>query len=335
MSRIEQNIDIVLASLNERIKDLETGSSMIARHRELAFNLPIYASPALVTASGWEKLLHDSSLDLEARGIREADLTDEFFFKELGIELKDIDPRGDFAALRPADIAVAFTAGLAGAFASAYFEEVLDKIHKVSHCAEKSDNPVIQYLGKVLKHNGSPMDKMRGRKHRLKYGHDILNPFEVWDDLAEQYGGNRKALLHWAKHLMSDSLSKEGLPLPGSSYFRDFLQENFTAAQYQKYLTVKSRDLAGASLVEGILRGYRFCEKVKGGEPIRENYRFFQTNVMAHSVCFVSGIMLGSLNYGSLALMCVYVARCLLFDRQVSRRIDIRFDELERLVSES
>jgi hypothetical protein len=227
----------------------------------------------------------------------------------------------DFERMTGADIAVAFLSGFAGAMAAYWLKEPLAMIHNVSHGAARSDNWLIQKTGELLKHGGSPMDSVRGLKHRLKYGHDILNPFEVWSDLTNAYGGPVKGALHWIRHLAADTLSSEGLPLPGSSLFRDFLLENLSYDNYKTFATVKARDLAGAGLTSAILAAYRRC-RLYESNATNPNYRYFATNLLAHGTCLISGVMLGSFNYGNVMLIGRNVIRLASYNKQLTNSLD-------------
>lgn len=125
----------------------------------------------------------------------------------------------------------------------------LDDIHQVASTGEpQSDNIVKDVFAKILHHQGDWMDKVptnsnnvksyvsRGAKqisegvwssdatgagpHRIFWGHDIFsihgdNPFSL---LIQEYGIGR-GVLQAIRHLVADTCSHQGLPLPFSSYF--------------------------------------------------------------------------------------------------------------------
>ena len=59
--------------------------------------------------------------------------------------------------------------------------------------------------------------------HRLLFGHDVLAtgkgliPFNPFTLMFEQQG--LAGVLQAARHLIADTMSKQGLPVPGSSFF--------------------------------------------------------------------------------------------------------------------
>ncbi len=271
-------------------------------------NLIIYNSP------DWSSLVSISTKDLALRGISLENISIDALWNELDIcnyKYEDV-----FTLLNKRDIAVSFIAGIAGTITSNKLLDPLSKVHGLEY--RKDNNPILWNIQNWLKHSGSPMDKVRGRKHRLKFGHDILNPFEVWSELVETYGGNFKAALHWIKHLTADSLSIEGVPLPGHSLFREFLVENLSPEEFTAYLGVKTRDLLGASLTASILKAYFFLCRQKYDYSTKPNYQFYLSHMIAYSTCLITGLMLGSLNYGSLVLFGKNVIQSCLYDLKIS-----------------
>jgi hypothetical protein len=274
-----------------------------------------------------------STLPAERKShLEKADVSLERIAEELGVDKATYDPYGEFDSLTPSDICVAFIAGLSGSLASLWLETPLNYLHNVAHGAETTDSWLLKKIVKFLNHPASPMDKVMGLKHRLKFGHDLLNPFEVWDSLAKQYGGNIGAGLYFIKHLATDTLSKEGLPLPGHSLFRNFLNDHLKYEDYQRYFTIKARDMAGAALVSAILAIYHSFMKNTQREASIKSYRHYLVNLFAHSVCLVSGIMLGSLNYGSAFLAGKATVQLVLCDIRVGKRLDEKLEELHRRV---
>jgi hypothetical protein len=276
----------------------------------------------------WSDLVQYSQNSLEGRHVGVAETSLDHLWSDLNPGLVFEKQHADFERMTGADIAVAFLGGFAGALASYWLKEPLEKIHNVSHGAATSDNWLIQKTGELLKHGGSPMDSVRGLKHRLKYGHDILNPFEVWGDLTNAYGGPVKGGLHWIRHLAADTLSCEGLPLPGSSLFRDFLLENLSYDNYKTFGTIKARDLAGAGLTAAILAAYRRCRLYESNSAT-PNYRYFATNLLAHGTCLISGLMMGSFNYGAVTLIGRNVIRLASYNKQLVRSLDADLNILE------
>jgi hypothetical protein len=146
--------------------------------------------------------------------------------------IKDYEQYFESEELEFKDIVFAIIIGLAGSFITT--SEKLQEFFRLFHDKPKTDeNPNIlqKKAHEILKHSGQDMDQQGkfanrdGGKvpfgfHRLFFGHDILswkgdNPFQL---LVKQFGfleGIKKAFLH----LIADSCSKQGLPVPGHSVF--------------------------------------------------------------------------------------------------------------------
>lgn len=248
-------------------------------------------------------------------------------------------------SLQAEDLIIAFIAGFAGSLSSYALTDTFNKVHGYSDsnnkgalewygkAGEQKDHPVLHQLSKLLRHPSSAMDKLPGAakygglNHRLKYGHDFFNPFEVWGKLTNQYGGNFKASIEWVRHLTADTFSKEGLPIPGHSLFRSTISEQL-GRDWTKYMTVKARDVTGAALVSAILTGHdgylKFVKKI----DTKNTYARYQRNIAAYSTCLISGLMLGSLNYAALVLLAKNSIQLIAIDNKISRNID---DSLETI----
>ncbi|SDB69818.1 hypothetical protein [Butyrivibrio sp. INlla16] len=129
-------------------------------------------------------------------------------------------------------------------------KDFLDKIHEVSNSDNPSDkNKIIDLFSKILKHKGDWMDQVPviqedGRvvskfvnrnaqevskyiwkgsantPHRIFWGHDIFslsqdNPFFLE---IKQYGF-AEGVLQAVRHILADTCSKQGLPIPTSSWW--------------------------------------------------------------------------------------------------------------------
>lgn len=130
------------------------------------------------------------------------------------------------------DYCYAVAIGLAGVLISTHEElgHYLDQIHKAASGASGEYDRFQTFLGNILHHKGDHIDVMGdtfinrdkqnayGLFHRLLWGHDILdagedNPIKL---MYEQDG--LRGILQAVRHLLADTTSKQGLPLPGSSF---------------------------------------------------------------------------------------------------------------------
>lgn len=188
-------------------------------------------------------------------------------------KIKNYDQFFDTEELEFYDIMFAILIGLVGSFITT--SEKLKEFLRLFHdTPTKNDSPntIQEQANKLLEHSGQDMDQQgkftnrNGGKvpfgfHRLFFGHDILswkgdNPFQL---LIKQFGffeGIKKAFLH----LIADTCSKQGLPIPGHSIFdiksgddvSNILYEiskkinpEKVQAVYQNLFTIHASDLLG------------------------------------------------------------------------------------------
>lgn len=208
--------------------------------------------------------------------------------------------------------------------------EWLSGIHDAASGASSNTSVVQTALGKLFAHKGDAIDKMavRGNDdaetyrlfHRLLFGHDPLSTFGLGDKnavpdnpfvlmfLQEGNDGKRlgiRGVLQALRHLVGDTFSNQGLPLPGSSYFDttritpngerpwnyliDVSQQlsvesagNKKMAEplYEHLFTVRAQDLAGSVLVCGATDIYLKARK------INDAVRKAQIRLVSYSMAF-------------------------------------------------
>lgn len=250
-------------------------------------------------------------------------------------------------SIQAEDVIVALIGGFAGALSSYALTDTFNKVHGYSDSknkgslewygkeSERAKHPIFHRLAKLLRHPSSPMDEIGGRygtiNHRLNYGHDLFNPFEVWDKLTEEYGGNFSAAVEWVRHLIADTFTPEGLPLPGHSLFRGVLLEHL-GRDWTKYLTIKARDVTGAALVSGILSGHDAYLRLVKKVDTKNSYARYQRNMTAYATCLICGLMLGSLNYAALVLLAKNSIQLVGVDRMISKELDQSLDQLRKQI---
>ena len=157
-------------------------------------------------------------------------------------EYEDIISEEINSELTGVDYAFAIMVGVAGAVLtnSKNVQKVLDEIHQIASAPKKKNDTVFQSIIKtLLGHYQSNIDTMpigqngqrvfptrsggasRSGPHRIFWGHDILsfnrdNPFAL---MIEQTGSVTKGIIAALKHLTADTFSKQGLPVPTSSWW--------------------------------------------------------------------------------------------------------------------
>lgn len=220
------------------------------------------------------------------------------------------------------DVTAVFVAGLAGAFTSHLLKDKFAALH---------DGPFSkQHSGEII--DRVPGSGVGGFFHRLKHGHDLFNPFEIdWDRYAPQKGlvGIAASFWPWLRHLLQDTFSREGLPIPGNTVLRKLLLETIELDYntYRSLLTVKMRDLVGATLTTAIIEGYVYAPAVLGGRVERwAGYRHLTLATGAHLVGVGAGLLLPtpSLNYGSAAAAAYFGAKLIAAIRAVDRILSDR-----------
>jgi hypothetical protein len=220
---------------------------------------------------------------------------------------------------------------------------ILADIHDGNY--RKGNNPLLYKLQEAFKHPDNPFDNLEGAFHRLRYGHDIFNwnqtapdGTELWAEMVRKHGGvdilpfgniNRfLGLLNTIGRYLAlytfDSFSKQGLPLPFSSYlnkieinelgetaFENRLESLVGGRQdiYDTFLTIKARDIFGTALTTTLLGAYRKILEKKGYK-ISKNQKYYEMNCIAYFIVFTGclgisafDLKTASMNYPSLAML--------------------------------
>jgi hypothetical protein len=255
-----------------------------------------------------------------------------------------------FASWKSADIPVILLAGLAGALGSYFTRDFFAEMHDNWGRTSTTNGG----------HGGEPIDRVPGSDqsggwgHRWEYGHDLLNPFEVdWDEYMKiaQASGTvlpvwMKAAFYWVRHLFQDSFSKEGLPLPGHSYFLRFLnwlQHLLSGGTEGKpwidpkrdnemlkiFGTIKMRDVAGTALTTIIMKLYLWGTEDSWKEAnSKQNYRTCSLMLGAYWVNLCVGLMVPqkakTLNIPAIPLIARYLWALLRINSEVSGLLQSR-----------
>lgn len=226
------------------------------------------------------------------------------------------------------DYCFSVTVGLAGVFFSTNerIDVYLQDIHKsASGVSGKYDN-FQQLIGRILHHAGDTIDQVNGkfinRKgdnawglfHRLLWGHDVLsikedNPFWL---MINQNG--IVGIIQVVRHLLADTMSHQGLPLPGSSfldhkvkrgektkisnYLIDIAKKlsegndggNIEAERiYSHMFTLRAQDIAGTSFVQLLSASYVNAREIK------DEIRISQIKLVSYAICFWGEALYGSI----------------------------------------
>ncbi|MCF2618170.1 hypothetical protein JQM68_13405 [Oscillibacter valericigenes] len=229
------------------------------------------------------------------------------------------------ATLDAWDYCYAIAIGLAGVFIATNdaFAKYLEQIHKAASGASGEYDVFQAFLGKALHHEGDYIDAMampfKNRNggnaypifHRLLWGHDILstnvdNPFVL---MFNQKG--LSGILQAVQHLLADTASKQGLPLPGSS-FLDIADENNKTSNYlikvaqqlseesiglksnaqeiyAHMMTIRAQDISAGVVVKLMSELYFKLRRIE------DEIRCAEIRLIAYTVNFVGEAVVGSM----------------------------------------
>lgn len=220
------------------------------------------------------------------------------------------------------DLAVVFIAGIIGGVfsSSRQVENLFQNIHDGS--SVKNPKGILE---KILHHAGDEIDKggsfitRNGDRpafgfHRLFFGHDILslnddNPLLL---MIGQYGF-LKGPIQLMRHLIADTFSKQGLPMPGHS-FLDYIKDNGQTSNYLVELTKKLSEGTNVNSVEAFnhLFSIRMSDAISQGltwaiisayikyRGIEDKIKVSQMKLSAYSISFFTNAIAGMKRTGGL-----------------------------------
>lgn len=226
------------------------------------------------------------------------------------------------STLDVADYCFTFLFGLLGAIISTNekLEAYLADIHKAASEADGEYDKFQLLMGKVLHHKGDSIDKMCRRDgsstyimfHRLLWGHDILsgggdNPFRL---MISQENSKIRGVLQALRHLIADTMSKQGLPMPGSSVL-DYVNEDGKTTNYvidlannlsieafdnkamsqeiySHLFTIRAQDIAGGVLAKVLTEVYFKARKIE--DKLRKSQMLF----MVYAINFFAEAVIGA-----------------------------------------
>ena len=254
------------------------------------------------------------------------------------------------------------------------FSIYLEDIHKSASGASGEYDKLQTVLGKLLYHKGDDIDTItapfKNRKggnaygafHRLLWGHDILssqedNPIVL---MVKQRG--LSGIIQAFQHLVADTASKQGLPLPGSSYL-DFEKENGSLSNYlikvseeisvesvgnkrlaqsiySHMFTIRAQDCAGNVVIENLSLGYFKARNIS------DQTRIIQFKLISYIIAFLGHFYIGSLRQEGVPYFNVtefkglvgYLTELYIVGwkdvREMSRRSDACVNKSEQVISD-
>ncbi len=244
------------------------------------------------------------------------------------------EPKGRLESdMDEGDVAFCVIAGLACAVFSTNkaVAEWFEGVHDAASGGDNQLDSVQKILGKILSHEGDNIDLFDDGSgfvtrdgenayplfHRLLFGHDILsgggegfvndNPFIL---MIEQKGQRLPGIIQAVRHLLADTMSKQGLPVPGSSYLDtvrdngrpwnriiDWSQDLAARAYgdkrkaeelYEHVFTVRFQDMVGSGAVEALNAMYAHAR------GIADEIRRAQIRLLSVAVAFFGEAAIGA-----------------------------------------
>jgi len=249
-------------------------------------------------------------------------------------DLSELNTLPDFAEdllpnWLPADVFVMLGVGFVSALISSSLREPFDRMH------DRWSKVYFEDGG----HAGQSIDatehiqKYGARLHRPGHGHDILNPFEVnWGDYFSEgsQAGLATKLRAWLRHLAQDCFSRQGLPLPGSSYIRGIIETILKGSKtwlgvsqfdlYEAAGTLKARDFVGMTAAPLLIKIYVLGTEFDNKKRFM-NYRYLSLSLGALVSSLAFGLMMHhpSLNYPALTAAIPYAVALWKLDHKLGR----------------
>ena len=227
------------------------------------------------------------------------------------------------------DFAICMAAAMMSAFVatSEDLEKWMAGVHDAASESSGSYDGLQKMLGKLLHHKGDNMDMFSTRDgddpwrlfHRLFFGHDILgkggeftndNPFVLLARQAREEGNPAGlGVLQAVRHLTADTFSKQGLPMPGSSYFDierngrpwnsliDIVQslskeaygdKRQAEALYEHLFTIRAQDSAGGMLAKAVTAVYTKARSIE------DDIGTTQIRLLAYTMSFYAQAIVGA-----------------------------------------
>ena len=228
------------------------------------------------------------------------------------------------------DYCFAVLFGLAGLLiaSSKKLDEYLEDIHKSASGVSGDYDRFQNMLGKLFHHKNDTIDQIDGHFinregenayaifHRLFWGHDIFsisidNPFY----LMIKQNGCLSGILQVVRHLLADTMSRQGLPVQGSSFLdsinpagkitnhlievaKKLSEESSIKIQaervYAHMFTIRAQDIAAGVIVKLFSSAYFLARGLK------DETRISQFQLIAYSVNFFGEAVYGCKKQGGI-----------------------------------
>lgn len=233
-------------------------------------------------------------------------------------KLENLQPEQVQSALDGYDYLFGVVFGIIGAFISS--SKQIAEFCNIVHVDASKSNPDT-LLGKLLHHYGDAIDKVNGKYvdrngnsadimfHRLMFGHDPFslghdNPFLI---MTKQHG-LLLGILQVFRHLISDTFSKQGLPIPGHSLLDRSVNGKTTnllkeiaqsvggdrmgaSEAFSRMFTIRAQDIGAQGLVWASTQAYIHYRQIEA--PIRQR----QYKILTYGTCFLANTAYGLIRY--------------------------------------
>lgn len=212
-------------------------------------------------------------------------------------------------------------------------EEWLAGVHDVANGQHSADDPAQAVLARLFKHSGDDIDWFKKREsdqnpyavfHRLFWGHDVFawgdgkdkvndNPLYLMIMQDKERGGiGVLGLLRGVRHLIADTMSTQGLPIPGHSYLDytredgkvwnyllDLVQElsiestgnkatETVEALYSHLFSIRMQDITGGLAAKALIDAYLKARRLD------DDIRQAQIRLLAYAFGFYAEAVVGA-----------------------------------------
>jgi len=270
--------------------------------------------------------MENNVLDI-TKSCEKLELIKETISSDLGIDFISIDEVKSDSSLDVIDYFFTLLFGMIGAIlgSSEKVEEFFAKCHDAASESQGDYKFIHKVVGNLFHHKKDHIDikdaQFMNRNgnhanvgfHRLLWGHDIFsqgedNPFKL---MINQKGSFLNGILLAFRHLIADTMSKQGLPIPGSS-FLDMINEDGKDSNYlielskqfsidsagnnkmtqdifSHMFTIRMQDVAGGSLVKILTEIYFKVRKID------DKLRKAQITFMSYAIDFFGQALIGAI----------------------------------------
>lgn len=283
------------------------------------------------SSNSFQELLTKSEKTIEKYNISENNFTD----------------LSKYDSLNDKDILITLTAGCLGAITPKISSDFFDKIHETLN---KSNS----ILGKIFNHRGEWIDSVmredgrrviKGKFHRFRPdgNHDLLN-LQGLITSVRQFG-LLKGTIKYIIHMILDSCSQTGIPLPGTSNFLYYIRTKMGMKLYslkdQSYWSaLRMGNFLQCGVTSSILMVYEKIEKIP-----QDSLRIPQLGLWSHGLSLLGATYIATQTNNPIMLSKISYPTALMFLKnfysfhsalnKITKESELFDEEIDKLINES